>query len=734
MSSNDELAELLRQPLSKFPHGDPRGLITIAPSTPCDVCHNLDLSKLPSEYNYQGPTAKTWAESAFKVPPETPAAIIRTNSKALFNSGMRGCPTCIMMVGALNGLAPRWEEKDSHIDIFLAMNLPLILRLHPGQALIRMHMDRDGIADVFAKEVPEGIGMDLSVAVQEVPPGVSEPEKLDIEIYRNEQHSEGRTVGDAIFEGLFKHIGTAAPISLHPGSQKCLDFIKTQVETCMQHHKCSRRRHPPPLPDRVIWITSPNTPSRIQVVEPQGKQRAPYIALSYCWGQVSESTLLTTESNFERHKEGIEYERLPPLFQDVFDLARVLGFEYVWIDRLCIIQGSRTDFAQQAPKMGLVYGNATLTISAASAVSENDNVLIERDEHWDARGIRIGDEKSGKGSTQLQCRRRAYSFQDEAKGGNYGKVSTRAWIWQERLLSPRTIFFTPSSLKFECTAHSIWEGFSPSTIGISYSSQILRNDTPLTHQEWLGLVEEYTRREISRPSDRLPAIESVVRRVAKAQGWEAKWGMWLGSRLAEGLGWHSNSDGRGRVCKMNPACYAPSWSWAGVDGPVSYGDVVSRGEADEVDPLVYGVEVGELDVKMKVLNVTGLVVPGRIECRVERGVGDRDVGYEYHVLGVDAGVGRMSMTADVALKPWSGVLEGEEVSTVVRVPYGEDWPGESWEGRCLCLRLATRKCISLALVLGRSQRVSGAWERVGLLSGANGLWFHGAETRVVRLH
>ncbi|OBU00198.1 hypothetical protein VE01_01842 [Pseudogymnoascus verrucosus] len=36
----------------------------------------------------------------------------------------------------------------------------------------------------------------------------------------------------------------------------------------------------------------------------------------------------------------------------------------------------------------------------------------------------------------------------EDTGGGYGKVSTRAWIWQERLLAERTIFFTPSALKF----------------------------------------------------------------------------------------------------------------------------------------------------------------------------------------------------------------------------------------------------------------------------------------------
>lgn len=316
-------------------------------------------------------------------------------------------------------------------------------------------------------------------------------------------------------------------------------------------------------------------------------------------------------------------------------------------------------------------------------------------------------------------------------------------IESNSLLSSRTIFFTRAALKFECGVHSIWEGFAPNTIGISYSAQVLRS-APLTHQEWLGLVEEYTRREITRPSDRLPAVESVVRRIAKAQGWSPRWGMWMDAEhVVQGLGWQSSrrgawSDSRMLICNMNPAFYAPTWSWASIDGPVSYASVIVRGEADSADPQMYELEVGELDAASKVLTVTGLVVPGRLLCRIDgklmdRSVGEKVASHDYNVLGVDVGVGKMSMAADVAVKPWSGVIDGEQVSTVVRVPYGEAWPQESWEGHCLCLRMATQKYNSLVLVLGRSRRIPGAWERIGLLSGANRLWFYRAEARAMRL-
>ncbi len=144
----------------------------------------------------------------------------------------------------------------------------------------------------------------------------------------------------------------------------------------MLTHKCSSGGLPPKLPDRVIWVKVPGTPSGIQLIETQGqKMRAPYLTLSYCWGPVSPSTFLTDASNIKTRKAGMAYTDLPPLLQDVVDIARLLGIEYVWVDRLCIIQGSSTDFALQAPKMGSIYGNATLTIAAASAVSEHTILL-----------------------------------------------------------------------------------------------------------------------------------------------------------------------------------------------------------------------------------------------------------------------------------------------------------------------------------------------------------------------
>lgn len=92
----------------------------------------------------------------------------------------------------------------------------------------------------------------------------------------------------------------------------------------------------PRLPDRILWI-EPGEGVRVQLVEFPGIC-AEYIALSYCWGATKLETYLTDRTTLDGRRAGTEAAELPPLLQDVFTCARLLKVEYIWIDRLCIIQ------------------------------------------------------------------------------------------------------------------------------------------------------------------------------------------------------------------------------------------------------------------------------------------------------------------------------------------------------------------------------------------------------------
>ena len=532
-------------------------------------------------------------------------------------------------------------------------------------------------------------------------------------------------------------MGAGLEIPTHSSDPKSFDFVKAKLAECMRNHRCGRDGHLPLLPDRVIWIQAGNA-TRIQLVEPKNI-RAKYLCLSYCWGSVSPSTYLTNMSTLKSRKDGINYIDLPPLFQDVVNCARALGIEYIWIDRLCIIQGDEADFRVQAPKMGEIYGNATLTLAAASASSESDRILAERDAKWLSYDLNMN--VNGIGSLRLKLRRRTHPLGEERKGGDYGKVSTRAWIWQERLLSGRTVFYTPSAMKFECHHHSVWEGFGPGTVGHSWSSQL----DNISHLSWLDLVEEYMRRDITRQSDRLPAMESVMKRIEKSHGWSPLWGMWANS-LVESLGWESQEtkSGGGHRCRMNPKYLAPTWSWASVDGPISYAAVRPMGSNLEArDPMIYDLEVRKLDAESGLITLAGQIISVELSCSIKElalpeahadvQAGEKALRYHYEILNLYNDGKPFPIKPDVALKPWTGIIGGRRLSTIIRVPHGETPPEKSWNGTCLCVLVHRMKMRTLVILLGGSLRQQGAWERIGVTSGLHPSIFANSPRQIVNI-
>jgi hypothetical protein len=72
----------------------------------------------------------------------------------------------------------------------------------------------------------------------------------------------------------------------------------------------------------------------------------------------------TTTDNLKAHLQGITFRKMPKSIQDAVVLTRELGFRYIWVDALCIVQDSREDFLREAAVMGDVYSLAALTIAA----------------------------------------------------------------------------------------------------------------------------------------------------------------------------------------------------------------------------------------------------------------------------------------------------------------------------------------------------------------------------------
>jgi Heterokaryon incompatibility protein (HET) len=144
--------------------------------------------------------------------------------------------------------------------------------------------------------------------------------------------------------------------------QSCPEVASAWLQQCLGTHPTCVQDAVPPLPTRVIALSS----NRIHLYESQG-EHASYVALSHCWG--GQVRVTTTSSTIVARKRRIDWEELSTTFQDAITMTLRLGMRYIWIDSLCIVQDNQKDWELESARMASVYHNATLTIAASGAAN-----------------------------------------------------------------------------------------------------------------------------------------------------------------------------------------------------------------------------------------------------------------------------------------------------------------------------------------------------------------------------
>jgi hypothetical protein len=97
------------------------------------------------------------------------------------------------------------------------------------------------------------------------------------------------------------------------------------------------------------WNTRKKSQLPTQVLDPKGsrlrctngKQFGDYATLSYFWGDSNK--IKATRANVESLQRNLPLDQLPRTLQEPAEAARMLGFLYLWIDCLCIIQDDKND-------------------------------------------------------------------------------------------------------------------------------------------------------------------------------------------------------------------------------------------------------------------------------------------------------------------------------------------------------------------------------------------------------
>lgn len=136
------------------------------------------------------------------------------------------------------------------------------------------------------------------------------------------------------------------------------------------------------FPTRLLDLSDPDVLRLIsgQEVFSQEDSSRQYIALSHCWGKLAPGVIpqhCTTIQNIDSRKEGRGFRvgDLPLNFRDAIEVCQGLGIRYLWIDSLCILQGSGEDWARESKRMEDVYAGAYCTVAATSAADSEAGFL-----------------------------------------------------------------------------------------------------------------------------------------------------------------------------------------------------------------------------------------------------------------------------------------------------------------------------------------------------------------------
>lgn len=158
----------------------------------------------------------------------------------------------------------------------------------------------------------------------------------------------------------------------------------------------------------------------------------------------SQSFLKLTCNNFQRLSRGFLSSDPPQTFRDAVSATYHLGFHYLWIDSLCIIQDDFDDWAKQSALMHQIYASAVCNLAASWAESCTKPMFSQRTD-----SSKLAD------SIQLRAgmRYKKLRLVDEKiwrRCIEDSPLRKRGWVFQERFLSPRKMHFSEDLIVWEC--------------------------------------------------------------------------------------------------------------------------------------------------------------------------------------------------------------------------------------------------------------------------------------------
>ncbi|KAJ4991693.1 heterokaryon incompatibility protein [Stagonosporopsis vannaccii] len=345
------------------------------------------------------------------------------------------------------------------------------------------------------------------------------------------------------------NIATSPTLAEDPTCERALAPAKVWMQECLNFHKECQVHTVSSLPRRVLELSDAMVYLREGI-----KHRLPsnYACLSHCWGKKGPSIRLTRSSASEL-MEGVRIDALPKTFSEAAKVCLQLGISLLWIDALCIYQDDLQDWTDCASEMASIYANAQITIAARSSRNSDDGLRHLVKDRF--RNILIP-------SIGIYIREYRKEFGIDKESTRLRPLTSRAWVFQEHYLSPRTLSFGVYQLAWECRrSRHTEEDDSPRP------RSFRQTEPENSSKEWYEVVQAYSRLQITYESDKLPALAAVAEKMSHLRKNDTYLaGLWRNTLLQD-LQWRNTFRTSGGRCKAN----APTWSWASVRGYVIFG-------------------------------------------------------------------------------------------------------------------------------------------------------------------
>jgi hypothetical protein len=368
-------------------------------------------------------------------------------------------------------------------------------------------------------------------------------------------------------------------------------IFRALIKDCMTNHSACMPREISLLPCMLLQISGTFISPSVRLVKVSDIAVRPirYVCLSYCWGGPQPE--MTVASRVASYLGGIDTAAFPMTVLDAVRVTLSLGLQYMWVDAFCIVQDSGHEKNVELNKMSSIYAGAVCTICAMSVHAATEGFLrpaggMENDAAttWH---VNIRDAESDQvavleiRSDLLQKRTR-----DQP-------LLSRAWTFQEALLSPRLIMFFSEGQRpvFRCARSALRSDggiLSQMPIALTCMEDMIvklqskqgGSRSYKISEEWVTLVKLYAERSVTFPGDRLPALMGIVAEWENRLGLGTyRAGLWSGTIRCDLL-WRAERDFSPRAA--HESFVAPSWSWVSRAHPVDY---QSRGEIWDDDNL-----------------------------------------------------------------------------------------------------------------------------------------------------